>query len=705
MGSYLYQFYYKTIYSDFKNANLSFISSVESRHENDMEILNNIIIQIGLQGNNVEFLLKDAPLKSVALKEQLHRYLSVSQFFNQIFFYNREDQYLYNDRTSVDINLFVNEGIVLEKTSRDEFYGLLQSTKNEWVVLSEQNIEGYLAKKLTAITPKAVIYLKAVAPKNTSMMLFAVGDAYYEELLQQPEQELRQTLIIHNGNRIVSEGTLPLEEEVILQQIGAMKESQSTIRVNNQKYLVSKITGDSGLEYCTIQSTKIFQNKIVAEQWSILFIIFLCSIPTGIIMVLLSKRIIKKVRDINSLLSKEEESGYDLEKIEHGIRILVESNREVNRESLALRRTRFISNFIRNEYLDRASIISAAKEVELKADSILFAVALMGDRGNSNENKAHEMMLMAMEERFTEDGYGIHLINKNQSLFVVFGNHEESMKSLFQHFFLIGKEYCEDFVMSTSGLHSDFSEASKAYLEADAAFDNRFLMDNNKIIDFADVAGREHVALIQDVYVHQLKNAIQYEDEEGVKEVIHDICNSLKTQQQTLFTFRILYNDIIHMMISEWNRNRPSFDHIYNVFTLSQCLTLDDFNDVLCEVATKLMSHRISVKTKDKKKDMVTEAIRYMQQNFQSPELNMGALAEYLSVSGVTLAVEFKNVMSMSPSDYLAITRMEHAKKLLRETDLRIKEISLQVGYEDPHVFLRRFKKYVGKTPGQYRTD
>ncbi len=94
-----------------------------------------------------------------------------------------------------------------------------------------------------------------------------------------------------------------------------------------------------------------------------------------------------------------------------------------------------------------------------------------------------------------------------------------------------------------------------------------------------------------------------------------------------------------------------------------------------------------------------------MKENFQSVDLNMGALADKLEVSPVTLAVEFKSEMGMSPSDYLALLRMEKARELLRSTDMRVKEVSLAVGYEDDHVFMRRFKKYVGMTPGQYRSE
>ena len=81
----------------------------------------------------------------------------------------------------------------------------------------------------------------------------------------------------------------------------------------------------------------------------------------------------------------------------------------------------------------------------------------------------------------------------------------------------------------------------------------------------------------------------------------------------------------------------------------------------------------------------------------------LNALAEYLQVSAVTLSVEFRNELDIRPSDYLTTLRMEKAKELLRETNMLIGDITLAVGYEDAHVFRRRFKQYTGMTPGQYR--
>ena len=705
MGAYLYQFYYNTIYSDFLNANESDLSAVSNRHENDMAIVDNVVSQISLSDHSVEFKLREVPTKSIVLKEQLHRYVSVSQFFSQIFFYYHEDTYLYNHATSIDIRRFLSEGIVLAETSSEELYGLLSNNESDMQVLKEQDIDGYLSKssKNTTFDTAAVVYFRRVAPKNTSTLVFIVGETYYDELLNCEADERKQNFILYDKQVIVTRGDLISDSESLTEKLIYMEDTQYQITIDGKKFLVTMREGESGLTYCTLQSMKIFQNKILTGQWGILFLLLICSIPASLVIVTLSRKLSGRIRAINVLLSEDEDAYYNLENIETGIRTLVESNKEISVESLPLRRTRFISNFIRNEYTDRAAVIAAGQKAGLAVDRKYYIVVLMGDRENSNEGKAHKMMLADMGQRENEDGFGIHLINKNQSLFVIFGDDIPALETLLQSFFQIGTEYCEDFVMSVSVFHQDYMEASEAYLEADTAFDNRLLVDNSRILRFADVALKERVDLLPDACLQSLKNAIRFGDETEAEKAILEICTYLKSNGQSLLTFRILYNDIINMMIREWNGSSINFENIYNVFALSQCLTITDFNDILCEVCSKLMNSKTA--NDAEKSDMVNKAVDYMKTNYQEAELNMSSLAEYLNVSSVTLAVEFKNAMGISPSEYLAINRIENAKRLLRNTQLKIWEVSVMVGYEDDHVFTRRFKKYTGRTPGQYRIE
>jgi len=701
MGIYLYQFYYKTIYTDFTASNEGYLSAIADRQENDIQILNSIITQFGYSNSLIEFKLDENPVKSVDLKERLRQYTVVSRFFNQILLIYHEDTYLYNHNTSVHIDRFLKEGILLEDTTEEDFRSLLYSELGSMEILPEQEVSGYLVQKYADIENNGVLLFLPIPPKRNCTCLFIVGNSYYDRLLAYDEADTRQNLIIYDGQVIVSRGALPLDEEMLLSQISGSGESHTRMKLGGKEYMATLQKGDSGLLYCTVQPMDVFYKKILTDQWGILFVLLICSVPAALAITTLSRGISSRVRKMNALLYIDKDADYDLNNIELGIRALVENNKVVSKESLPLRRSKLIGSFIRNDYPDRETLISEGRKASLNLDREYFLVMLMGDRGNSNEKKAHEIMLQAIAEEEKADGYGIDLINNNQRLLVIFADDTDTLERLISHLFVIGKSICEDFIMSVSDYHKDYKKASQAYLEADTAFDNRFLFDNSKILRFADVALKEQTELLPDMYLHKLKNAIRSGKEEQLKLVINEICTYLQSGQQSLLSFRVLYNDIIHVLIKEWNPNDVNLKYIYSVFTLSQCLTMKDFNDILCEVCKTLMGSMQTNESSDI--DRMTTAEEYMKENYHDSNLNMSSLADHLGVSPVTLSVEFKNKMGMSPSDYLTLIRIERAKELLKETDLRVKEISGAVGYEDDHVFMRRFKKYVGKTPAQFR--
>ena len=81
----------------------------------------------------------------------------------------------------------------------------------------------------------------------------------------------------------------------------------------------------------------------------------------------------------------------------------------------------------------------------------------------------------------------------------------------------------------------------------------------------------------------------------------------------------------------------------------------------------------------------------------------MQQIADALYVDAAYLTRKFTQKYGISPKEYLVEKRMAHAKKLLRETDVSVKEISISVGYLDPLYFSRLFKKKEGVSPLSYR--
>ena len=93
---------------------------------------------------------------------------------------------------------------------------------------------------------------------------------------------------------------------------------------------------------------------------------------------------------------------------------------------------------------------------------------------------------------------------------------------------------------------------------------------------------------------------------------------------------------------------------------------------------------------------------RYVDQNY-AEELSLEQLAAQVHLSPSYLSKLFKREIGKNLSVYILGVRMEHAKLLLRSTDLKTYEIAEAVGVSDPVYFSKLFKKVVGCKPKEYR--
>jgi two-component system response regulator YesN len=84
-------------------------------------------------------------------------------------------------------------------------------------------------------------------------------------------------------------------------------------------------------------------------------------------------------------------------------------------------------------------------------------------------------------------------------------------------------------------------------------------------------------------------------------------------------------------------------------------------------------------------------------------ELSLTALAEIGGFNSSYLSRLFKQVQNETIGDYILHKRLELAKKLLSDTDVKIQDISVKCGYISPHSFTRAFRNEVGISPTEYR--
>lgn len=99
---------------------------------------------------------------------------------------------------------------------------------------------------------------------------------------------------------------------------------------------------------------------------------------------------------------------------------------------------------------------------------------------------------------------------------------------------------------------------------------------------------------------------------------------------------------------------------------------------------------------------LVQEIRDYLNQNY-AKDMTLQHIAERFFISRENVSRKFKQISGENLSDYLTALRIDKAKTLLQNTNLRLSQISELVGYEDEKYFSRVFKKSTGQTPREYR--
>lgn len=102
---------------------------------------------------------------------------------------------------------------------------------------------------------------------------------------------------------------------------------------------------------------------------------------------------------------------------------------------------------------------------------------------------------------------------------------------------------------------------------------------------------------------------------------------------------------------------------------------------------------------------LLVEQIKTYIHEHRMENITLNDIASSVYMSANYICGIFKKECGQTIHDYLLKTKMTEARRMLRETTLKVFEISEALGYETSHYFSYCFKRYTGKTPYQYRKE
>lgn len=103
-----------------------------------------------------------------------------------------------------------------------------------------------------------------------------------------------------------------------------------------------------------------------------------------------------------------------------------------------------------------------------------------------------------------------------------------------------------------------------------------------------------------------------------------------------------------------------------------------------------------------KELEAVKKIKSYIDENFNK-SISVKALSDLVLLSNSYLCHLFKKETGKTITAYTELIRIDHAKKLILDTKLHIKEIAYLSGFSDQNYFSRVFKKHTGQSPLAFR--
>lgn len=222
----------------------------------------------------------------------------------------------------------------------------------------------------------------------------------------------------------------------------------------------------------------------------------------------------------------------------------------------------------------------------------------------------------------------------------------------------------------------------------------------------------QYPANFEDRFDKNLKDIINNFDHLGFLEFLNDSDETVLSHNQLANSLRGYKNNIIFYLarmskhIIDIGTDYKTVDNLVFMYInrLEELETYLECEELFKEAIKKMFDESNKLKPVIKFRPVVKNAIEYINNNLES-SLQVNELAKIFGLNRSYLSKAFIDDTGVSIQAYIMNLKLEHAKKLLRTSDIGLKEISERLYFSSQSHFQNVFKKHFNQTPTQYRNS
>lgn len=255
----------------------------------------------------------------------------------------------------------------------------------------------------------------------------------------------------------------------------------------------------------------------------------------------------------------------------------------------------------------------------------------------------------------------------------------------------------------------DISDISVSYSQAKQLLGRRFFCSHgqhtlgyNTLPDIEVKVLELNNTQLQE-YCNTITNYIQAFNRKMIADTLEQLTHYLFNVQEDLSAIKLFLTDLF-LQIKE------NIGRIYNSTnvpfpTNSEIIEFIDKKFYLYEIIQYLTSQfeliMNSIGTSSRE-SILDDIMYYIDHNYQT-NIKLETIAPLFGYNSAYLGKIFNKNVGENFNNYVDHIRIEHAKKLISENKMKVYEIAEMVGYKNVDYFHKKFKRYVGESPAEYR--
>ncbi len=226
------------------------------------------------------------------------------------------------------------------------------------------------------------------------------------------------------------------------------------------------------------------------------------------------------------------------------------------------------------------------------------------------------------------------------------------------------------------------------------------------IMETGDIKFSEPSVLeLKKAYHGNFMEAIGHEMMKTVNELLEEQGQFFEHNKVSPMIVRIFYSNMVGDLFGGYGiymTNRELFDtHKVYHYQMENTDTLEQIHTLLITLCSNLI-HEIEAMRFINSKYLIHQAENFIEYHYMD-KISLDDVARELNISKHYLCSVFKKETGENMSLYINRLRIEKAKQMLLESDIKIKEIFEKIGYSDQQYFSKVFKKITGMTVIEYK--